>query len=460
MSCNADARARVYAINEPNLPAPLYPAIEHRPGIERRESVPVFCDNDRRLVTLSPHTRCPELRDAETGVLLPVAWKLTSDLDRAFDVSSDGRWIAVAGGRDCALLSADGQSSLILSHENHLHLALFAPHSQSLATLGFDGIARLFPLRSLDALDVGAPTLIPQQSTYASGAISQDGHALAISANQQVVIWERRPTSPVVTQITWPGESWRPRPSFDGKLAAPGVYHEFYTRFVPKDVELKVIRLTDGLPTGPAIPLKGMLLDSCIWSDNASVAAVTVKGASGLLSAFDVSSGAAKWAPIELPAAPLSVAARPAGPAHESSQLAVLCQNGQLLIVDATRGEVVQSYAHPEGGQLEHSAHARVEYSPDGATIVAVQPGNRIIIRDAQTGELCCPLFNPVLEGGPCRSIAFSPDSRLLATAVKAGTWLKSGALRRVKRSVQACRIPAICLESGRSRSVPTVSGS
>ncbi|MFO1043486.1 MAG: protein kinase [Planctomycetaceae bacterium] len=81
VSCNADARARVYAINEPNLPAPLYPAIEHRSGIERRESVPVFCDNDRRLVTLNPHTRCPVLRDAETGALLPVVWKLTSDLD-------------------------------------------------------------------------------------------------------------------------------------------------------------------------------------------------------------------------------------------------------------------------------------------------------------------------------------------------------------------------------------------
>ena len=63
---------------------------------------------------------------------------------------------------------------------------------------------------------------------------------------------------------------------------------------------------------------------------------------------------------------------------------------------------------------------ARVEYTADGTTLVSLANGsdNVIHIRDAATGRLRCPPIRPVLKGGPCRSFALSPDSRLLATAV------------------------------------------
>ena len=409
--CSEDNLAHVFAVNDASLPAPLFPPINHWRGINQRETAPVFCDDDRRLVTISSTTYHPELREATTGAILPVDWKLTHYFDRSLQASPDDRWVAVGGEYDGALLKVDGTTSIVLPHANHLHLALFAPDGQSLATLGYEGIVRLFPLRDLNNAIVGMPSIIPQQSTFGNGAFSPDSHALAVSSNQQVVIWERKPSSSILGQIAWVNSSWRPRPSFDGRFVTPSVYHEYYAGFTPGSAELNVVRMVDGTAAGPTIPLIGRLYDSCVCSDNASVAAVTVDHENGWLSLFDIVTGAPKWRPLELPAPPLGVDARPGRP-----QMAVLCQNGQLLVIDTASGEFEQSHAHI--GVSGNASHARVAYSPDGATIVTVLQSNQVILRDAETGELRCPPFNPVLEGGLCRSIAFSPDSRLFATAV------------------------------------------
>ena len=413
VSCSDDNRARVFAIDDATLPAPLYLALDHRQGIKCRETAPVFCDDDRLLVTLSSSTRQPALHDATTGTALPVDWKMADNFDRSLDVSPDGHWVAVGGAKDGVLLSADGKSSLILTHTNHLHRALFAPNGQSLATLSYEGIARLFPLRNLGQADVGVPTIIPQRHTFAGGAFSPDSHALAIVANQQVVIWERKPASPIVGQVRWPEDKWRPRPSFDGQLVAPGIYHEYYhaAGATGRQAELKVSRIVDGSAAGPAITLSGLLVDSCVCADNASVAAVGTDQAKGWLSLFDIATGTAKWKRLELPASPLSVAARPRRP-----QVAVLCENGDLLVVDTTRGavELRQAYSGVSGP----ATFARVAYSPDGATIVTVMQNSVVSIRDAESGLIRCKSFNPMIAGGMTRSIAFSPDGRLLATAV------------------------------------------
>lgn len=413
VSCSEDNLARVFAINEENLPAPLYAPLEHRPVVSRRESAPVFCDDDRGLVTLSSSIQQPVLHDAATGQLLPVDWKLPGLFDRSLEASRDGRWVAVGGSKDAALLSADGKSSLVLTHANHLHMALFAPDGQSLATLGYDGTARLFPLQNLAKSEVGVPTLIPQQNTFAGGAFSPDSHAMAIVANNRIVIWERKPQSPVVGQVRWAEDRWRPRPSFNGQLIAQGIYHEYYDAAgaPARQAELKVARIIDGSAAGPAINLRGLLVDSCICSDNVSVAAVGTDQSTGWLSLFDIATGVAKWKRLELSAPPLSVAARPGRP-----QVAVLCENGDLLVVDMTRGVVEQTHVY--AGVSGPATFARVAYSPDGATLVTVMQNSVVSIRDAESGQLRCKSFNPMTGGGMTRSIAFSPDGRLLATAV------------------------------------------
>lgn len=414
VSCSDDDRARVFAINELSLPAPLYPALDHRQGIKCRETSPVFCDGGRLLVTLSSATHQPALHDAATGTTLPVDWKLAGHFDRSLEASPDGRWVAVGGGKDAALLSTDGKSSLVLTHANHLHRTLFAPNGQSLATLSYDGIARLFSLRNLGKSELGTPAIIPQRHTFAGGAFSSDSQALAIVANNQIVIWERRPTPPIIGQVAWTEDKWRPRPSFDGQLIAQGIYHEYYYAggAPARQAELKVARIADGSAAGPAIALSGLLIDSCICADNASVAAVGTDSSKGWLSLFDITTGAAKWNRLELPASPLSVAARPGRP-----QVAVLCENGDLLVVETTRGVV--EHRHAYSGVSGPATFARVAYSPDGATIVTVMQNDVVSIRDAESSLMRCKSFKPVTDKeGLTRSIAFSPDGRLLATAV------------------------------------------
>ncbi|MBL8817451.1 MAG: protein kinase [Planctomyces sp.] len=415
LSSSEDRLVRVYAIDDATLPAPLFAPVEHLPEswASAHRATPVFCDNDRLFVTISGSTHQPAMYEVATGKLQAVDWKLSGYFDRSLETSSDGRWIVVGGPTDGALLSTDGITSFVMSHANHLHQALIAPNGQSLATLGYDGIARVFPLRDSDQGKVGPPTIIPQQHTQANGAFSSDSQALAIAASEQIVIWERKPASPIVGHVAWADHSWRPRPSFDGQFVTEGVYHEYYAGFSPKQAELKVARMADGSAAGPTITLTGLLLDSCICSDNASVAAVTVDGTNGLLSLFDIATGTPKWPALVLPAPPLSVAARPGRPL-----VAVLCQDGQVVVVDLARAQIEQTHVHPGTGNVPGPPNARVAYSPDGATLVVVLPNQNVAIYDAQTGEPRCPNFSPLIQGGFTRSIAFSPDSRFLATAV------------------------------------------
>ena len=67
---------------------------------------------------------------------------------------------------------------------------------------------------------------------------------------------------------------------------------------------------------------------------------------------------------------------------------------------------------------LSGDKHSQVQYSPDGTALVSVTPANVVIVRDAETGRLRFPAIHPVVERGPCRTIAVSPDSRWLATGV------------------------------------------
>jgi WD40 repeat protein/serine/threonine protein kinase len=404
-----DQQACVFALDDESLTAPLYGGLDHAPHANKPVATPVFCDGDRKLVTILEASRQPALWDAVTGQRVATEWKHVEYSDRTLDVSPDGRWIAVAGGKACLLVNVDG-TSIVLEHHNHLHSAVFSPGGQSLATLGFEGLVRIWPTHKLDPAMPPTPVVIPQQSTFADGVYSSDG-ALAIASNRHVVVWERRPSNWLVGRIGWLDHSWRPRPSFDGRLVAPGMLHEYYSGLPPRSSVLSVARMADGEPAGPTIPLDGLLYDSCICADNRSVAAASVSESRGILAIHDVVSGKPIVSPLALPDLPLSVSARPGRP-----QVAVLCQNAQIQIIDTTQGTVQCDWSEP--GAAGNSSHSRVAYSPDGAALAFVSTNDQVFNYDAETGKLRYPPLQPKIEGGLCRSIAFSPDSRLLATAV------------------------------------------
>ncbi|MFN9719427.1 MAG: protein kinase domain-containing protein [Planctomycetota bacterium] len=410
-SCNDD-QARMFAVGDASLPVPLYAPVDHAPEFQSRWGAAVFFDDDRqqKFVTISSQKKQPELRDAATGLPVEPGWVLTHQPDRGPSVSPDGRWVAV--GDPALLLNAQGQR-IELKHFNHIQTMSFTPDSAALVTTCFDGIARWWPLHGLShpSPSAGEPITFPQMATSAECQISPDGSSFAIFTNQQLVVWERQQSSPVVSQISWPESFWRARVSFDGRLVTPGAWHESPIKAIPRSNTLRVARMVDGAPAGALITLDGLLLDSCVCTDNRTVAAATAQGLTGILTFYNIASGTMSLPPLTLPDVPVSVAARPGHP-----QLAVLCRNGQLLIVSTENGKSEREHSHAEW--FEYSQATRVAFSPDGATLVSVTPTHRVYVWDLQTEKLRFPPLQPVADTCYIRSIAFSPDSRRLATAV------------------------------------------
>ena len=408
-SCD-DKQARVFAVGDASLPAPLYAPIDHAPIFGFSLGSAVFFDEDRKLVTISAKTKRPMLRDTATGLPEEPNWAINHAADRGVAVSPDGRWVAAA--EPAVVLNAEGQRSE-LKHRNHISSMSFTPDSAALVTTCFDGIARWWPLQGLSnpSPSVGEPITFPQMATYAECRISPDGSCFAISTNQQLVVWERRQSSSLVSRIPWPESFWRPRVSFDGRLVTPGAWHEYPATTTPRGAKLLVAKTIDGEPAGPPITLDGQLWDSCVCADNRTVAATTMQGASGVLTFYDSESGTKLIPSLTLPDVPVSVAARPGHP-----QVAVLCRNAKLLIVNTENGRSERECSHEKWAGASQTS--RVAFSPDGATLVTVTPNDLVYVWDAQTGNLRFPPLTPVLEVGPVRTIAFSPDGRLLATAV------------------------------------------
>lgn len=408
-ACDDDL-VRVFAINEAARPAPLFAPVEHVPAYRRRHTTPDFCDSDRKLVTILK-AGYPTLRDAETGTITEPGWA-NLIANRSLEVSPNGRWIAVAGRKDCRLLSVAAHS-LDLNHGHHVETAAFHPDGQTVLTACLDGKARQWPLLELDRPTPASakPVESPQLAGYARASYSPDGTCFAIETGYQVTIWEQPQSSRVARTIAWGDEFAVARVSQDGRLAVQGVWHATSTPTTAKADRLTVARVSDGLPAGPELAPAGLPFDASVCSDNRSVAVASVKGTEGLLTVFDIAAGTPVFPPIKLPAQPASVSVRPGRP-----QVAVLSQNGVLQVFDTQSG--ARQWERKVDFGTSWRRTCRAAYSPDGATLVTVTHNSQLLVWDAESGELKFPMLNPVIQDGPCRAIAFSPDGRLLATAV------------------------------------------
>lgn len=413
-----DDQVRLYAVDDAALPAPLFTPIEHVPERRRSAAVPVFCDGDRKLVTFLK-TRQPGWWDTTTGQSVSPVWVPHKyDCNRSLACSPDGKWVVAGSYYSCLLWNVDG-SSRVLAHLNQSEDAIFCPDGQSILSACWDGTARIWPLTDFVALEKFGPDAykkpvpIPQLASVPQGiAYSSDGAYAAIAASGRAVIWEiARPSHVIGTLHGWRNPLSAVRPSFDGKLATIGVWHSspYKTSF---GKQLSVALFENGDPAGAPISVDGEIIDSCLCSDNRLVAVALAEGQSGRLAIYEVATGVATIPAVTLPARPLSLAARPNDP-----QVAILCADGQIQVIDTQNGSLRMDLPHDEW-MAPVDPFPRVAYSPDGATLVTLTSSSRVFVRDAQSGELRFPPLQPVVEGGPCRAIAFSADNRWLATAV------------------------------------------
>ncbi len=410
-----DRKVRVFAVpGGPQQWAPLYEPLPHQP---RYASPPVLVENERRLITLSSYSdggRPTELTcwDLETGKPAgPGVIRARPSHAMGVVASPRGDWFATVGmsGPEVWKTADNGTTSIhFTGHTGLVDQMVVSPDGRTLLSVSWDSTARFWSIP--DGKPVGSP--LPHMGIVSRCAIASDNTHLATLGDGLIRIWQRsiggiaevRPTN-------WQGIV---RPSFNGQWIAPGIWHEKPYSFSPiGSAGFFVIDASTGTAAGPEIALHGALIDSCVGADNRTVAAVSLENGNGWLALNDVLTGKTIAAPQRLPGPPRSVAARPS-----STQVAVLCAGGELIVFDNRNGKQILNLMLE--GQSAEGRISRLDYTADGSTLVSLASGsdNIVTIRDAETGRLRCPPIHPVLEGGPCRSFALSSDSRLLATAV------------------------------------------
>jgi WD40 repeat protein len=393
----------------------LFDPVHHEP---RYPWPPVLIEDDRRLVTVSKYgTGQPtELTvwDVETGkpAGLETVRARPSYPPRVV-ASPRGDWFATAGHYGPEVWKTSGPGSASVYRDEHIGYVpdlVPSPDGKTLLSVSWDQTARLWS--APDGKPLGSP--LPHMGVVTRCAFAGDNVHLATAAEGLVRVW-RRPDGDVadISFANWQGIA---RPSFDGRLFAPGIWHEQAQGFTPISYggELVVGDTITGKAAGPTVVLRGKLVDSCVCADNRTVAALSEEDGVGWLSLCDVCTGQAVTEPKRLPGPPRSVAARPSAP-----QVAVLCAGGELRVFDSRSGEQILERKH-DGLSLAWRT-PRVEYTADGRTLVALVHGKEDVIHilDAATGDPPpWPPIRPVLKDGPCRGFALSADGRLLATAV------------------------------------------
>jgi serine/threonine protein kinase/WD40 repeat protein len=400
-----DKRARVFAVEGgQDHQEPLYAPVVHA-----GPSSPALIDEDRILVTVSGESQLSRW-DVATGKPLtkPIGtrpWYL-----QGVAASPDGNWFATAGYNGPELYAADArQPPVLLGHTNLVTTFVFSPDNTMLLSGGWDWTARLWSLPR--GRPLGQP--LKHMSNVDLCAWSPDARHLATAQYDGLIrVWQCPVDDPVIASEPDWGE--RPRLSFDGRLAAPGLWHESSMPGANRNVKcLRVMATATGRPAGADISLPGGLVDSCICGDNLAVAALWLRGEKGQLGVWDVATARARFEPFTLPGFPISVAARPG-----SGQLAVLCSTGDLLVIDDKTGKCVLELRHEGWAASPRGFAAQVQYTPDGKTLVSLCPGtlSTVNVRDADTGRLRFAPLRPGVDGSHFHTFSLAADSRLLAT--------------------------------------------
>lgn len=295
-----------------------------------------------------------------------------------------------------------------LVHPNGMQNVVFDPHDAYVVTTCWDGMARVWNLSQADR-----PMLsIPQLEAQVLAAVADDG-TLALCGSHGLRVWRQTSVEPRITNTSaWELPFRRPRVSADGQFATIGRWHESPHTEMGQSRRLRVIRMADGQPAGPEIQLPGDFCDSCLCSDSLTVAVGCIDGEIPSLGLYSIQLGDAVAEPIPLSARPQSVVARPS-----HAEVTVYCSDGSIKSIDSRNGTTLWEITeHYENMFLT----PRIEYTPDGMTLIVVDRDQQIVVRDAATGEQRFPALRPA-RGSICRSVAISADSRWLAAAYNFG---------------------------------------
>ncbi len=398
-----DNLARVFAVGgSEDSRVPLYPPVGHTP-----KSPPALIDEDRSFITQTGDSELTRW-DLASGKPASPPIHTRPRLLQGVVASHDGNWFVTGGYYGPELFAVDAKKPTIhLGHTNQVTNYVFSSDDSILLSVGIDQTARLWSIAE------NRPTAAPikHMANVERCAWSDDSIHFATFQNDGLIRVWRLPTDDLVIAAE-PSWGQRPRLSFDGRLAVPGLWHETAMGGIDQHINrLLVVRTEDGKPACDVFALPGVLVDSCVTSNNLAVAAVWSRGSLGELGVWDLAQARAKIGPISLPGAPLAIAARPG-----IGQLAVICSTGDLLVFDDTTGKRLLELRHEPWASFGNFVQA--QYTADGKSLVSLSAGPppTINVRDADSGSLRFAPFSSKLAGSNFHTFTLSPDSRFVAT--------------------------------------------
>jgi WD40 repeat protein len=183
-----------------------------------------------------------------------------------------------------------------------------------------------------------------------------------------------------------------------------------------------VFDLAGGLPAGPPLDTRGLILDADFSPDGRQVAvAVSMatpgeRGArpgqqGGELQLWDWKAGKQQTSPLVLASEPRSLDFRPDG-----RQLAALGAHGEVVVIDPGTGQALRRWqAHPPHLENNHyTNNGRLCFTPDGQFLVTYGTAtNSARIWNAESGQM----FRELKHQNKCHGVQFSSDGRLVSTA-------------------------------------------
>ncbi len=429
----ADDRAHVHAITKQGVQSePLFAPLPHCWGWAEQDATtgrhvaPLFLDSQDALLTLATPSVIGWW-DARNGRQLR---RLASPPEggrevKSLAISEDGSLLAVGclGGIQLWDVKTGTASGPFLPQPYHVTQIHFQPGRRTFLFACRDAVRLSVPGDDLPLLH----PLLHSSSVHVA-RFSPDGTFLATAEDGGLVrIWALPQGNPADYQFRIPAAFARGILSQDGELFLPAGIN-----FRAADMtQTQVYEARTGRPLGRPIKPRGIILDTALSPDRASVAVaiscgstpqqrhkimLRPTGQAGNVQVWDWRRGSRRLAPVPMPTEPRSLDFSPDG-----RHLAVLCAGGELLLL---RGEDGQVTRQMDGGcgflkkyppNNHHFVNGgMVRFSPDGTRFVSWGTDETARVWDTASGQPACA---PLMHGDRVYDVGFSPTENLLATA-------------------------------------------
>lgn len=321
----------------------------------------------------------------------------------AADFSRDGTLVATGGwDRDVrlwAMAETDGLGAIandalpsrgVLAHQTRVTRIQFSPDSKLIATVQLDGLIRVSK----------TPTVA---NSNASFHVNGGTHVKLLPPAAQAALAKTMPSKTIAEK----------RHVIDSVVATGTANYRATASAV-------TIYSTDGSQVGPEIQTGGTLIDADFAPNATQLATISSHRRSQSLNNADTAGelrfwswpdGKALLAPLAFPSEPRSIAYRPDG-----KQLAVMCADGTVSLIDPEQGIINDTYTTSEKEQFTSNhpyGHGTVRYCATGRSLIAW--GRGVWVFDTMANKLRYPNFMDESTRGI--DVDISPNGKLLAIA-------------------------------------------